>query len=324
MSLLDLWHASTAGTKWSEIDLTEELRVINTLAAPPRIPEDHLIFRIFRAFPDPAKQIKVVLLGQDPYPEMLQIPVTDGEEDETQAVSRACGFSFSSPLGNNLPFSLRIMIAEILRSFPQPLVERVSARAGAKPLPPRVAVASDYSGDLSYLVADGVFLLNTFLTIAVDPKSERGNGKPKSHESWVTFTTQVLNFIRRTCPKVVYLALGKQAADLLKASGITDAIETDHPAKARYGGRNPFAGSNIFIQTNALLEKRGLRAIDWIPMKKAIDIKYFDASAVETVADIIEEVEPAATVLPLIFGISVTDQGKIDDMSDDSEDSTEG
>lgn len=278
-SLLELWRASTDGTPWCQVNVARELQHIDRLAVRPRIPDDHLIFRIFRAINDPKKQIKVVLLGQDPYPEMLSIPVADAdtiaafgsddpreEVDDTphRKVSRACGFSFSSPLGS-LPFSLRIMIAEILREYPQPLVPRPNRAS-------RAAVASDFSGDLSHLVADGVFLLNTFLTI----ERQGDRGMPKSHTSWVCFTTQILNFIRRTCPNAVYLALGKQAADLLKASGVNDAITTDHPANARFGGRTPFVGSDIFRQANALLETRHVEPIDWIPMKDAVDVNYFD------------------------------------------------
>lgn len=277
-SLVQLWKESTDGTMWSRLDVTKELTIIETLATRPRIPQDHLIFRIFRAFPDPSKQIKVVILGQDPYPAILQVsaeeqdPTSRSDWDETQAVSRACGFSFSSPLGC-LPLSLRTVMSEILREFPQPSDRR---RSG-------LAISSDYSGDLSYLVGQGVFLLNTFLTIAVDTVSDRGSGIPNSHKSWGTFTTQVLNFIRRICPKAVYLALGGKANDLLKASGITDAIVTDHPA-ARGGSRNPFAKSGIFIKTDELLEKRGLTKIDWIPMKIAIDIEYYKIpNGVETI-----------------------------------------
>ncbi len=257
----ELWLAATAGTPWSSVNVKRELDNVEGLALRPRIPDDHLIYRVFRAFPDPRRQIKVVLLGQDPYPEVLGIPT--GEEDQEIPVSRACGFSFSSPLGN-LPLSLRIIISEILREYPQPTVERGGRRA------PRAAVASDYSGDLSYLISEGVFLLNTYLTVSFDGT----RGIPLSHTSWIAFSTQILKFIRRTCPNAVYLALGKKAADLMKASGINDAIECDHPAN-RFGGRNPFNGSDLFITANALLEKRGVSKVDWIPMKKAVDTKYY-------------------------------------------------
>lgn len=276
-TLLELWHDSTDGTVWSTMNVTKELNHVEGLARRPRIPADHLIFRVFRAFQDPQRQIKVVLLGQDPYPEVLHIPDPTQPSDDPRgeevapktAVSRACGFSFSSPLGN-LPKSLQTVFSEILREYPQPPVQEGKRAA-------RAAKTTDYSGDLSYLVADGVFLLNTFLTIRMEEDTKGPHGIPKSHTSWLVFTTQVLNFIRRTCPNAVFLAFGRPSADLMKASGITDAIETDHPA-SRIAGRNPFRGSNVFIRANEILVKRGVVSIDWIPMKTAVDTKYYEVS----------------------------------------------
>jgi uracil DNA glycosylase len=234
---------------------------------------------------------------------MLEI----GEDDERMIVSRACGFSFSSPLGM-LPVSLRTVFTEILREYPQPMVEQGGRRA------PRPAKGADYSGDLSYLVADGVFLLNTFLTLPFNGKK----GVSGIHTSWTSFATQVLNFIRRTCPNAVYLALGKKAVDLMKSSGINDAIECDHPAN-RTAGRNPFKGSDIFLKADEILAKRGIRKVDWVPMKSAIDRKYYDDSITMSrplVAQPIASAPPPP--LPSIIGMS------IDIPSEDSDDVDEG
>ena len=339
-TLRDLWRESTRGTAWSTLNVNRELDLIESKAVRPRIPDDHLIFRVFRAFSDPKKQIKVVLLGQDPYPEMLSIPADPDaaeaagtefkypkdavKKGEKKFVSRACGFSFSSPLGG-LPFSLRIMIAEVLREYPQPAVIRTGKA-------PRVAVASDYSGDLAHLVGDGVFLLNTFLTLARDPNPERNSGLPKTHTSWICFTTQILKFIHRTCPNAVYLALGKQAADILKASDINDAITTDHPANARFGGRTPFAGSDIFRQCNQLLERRGVKAVEWVPMLTPIDTTYYDlqVAPVENAGEI-DETDQLALAESIGVGVEPSDipligpadRGIDDQEDDDCEDEVE-
>jgi uracil-DNA glycosylase len=290
-TLLDLWKQSTDGTVWEEVGINRELVNIDKLALKPRIPDDQLIFRVFRVFPHPELQIKLVLLGQDPYPEILKNP----------EVSRACGFSFSSPLGG-LPLSLRTMFGEILREFPQ----EATAKAGSKV--PKPVIPSDYSGDLSYLIGEGVFLLNAYLTI----ENEGGRGKPDSHKSWVCFTTQILNFIRRMCPKAVYLALGKKASDLLKASGVTDAIECDHPAN-RFGGRHPFKGSDIFLQANELLKKRGIEPVDWIPMKNAVDTEYYIPTEIPRRA-------PRATKIVLPEEPVAIQDRKIDEISEGEED----
>ncbi len=250
----ELWLQSVQGTPWATLDLSRELRNVEKHAVRPRIPSDHLVFRVFRAFKDPKKQIKVVLLGQDPYPEMLKIVDELNSSQTPLSVSRACGFSFSSPHGG-LPVSLRKMFVEILREFPKDAE----------------GPASEYSGDLSYLISEGVFLVNTLLTVHYDGT----RGKSDSHTSWEAFTTQILGFVRRTCPKAVFLSLGKKAADVLKDSGVTDPIHVDHPAN-RSVGRNPFVGSNIFLQANERLMKRGLEPVDWVPMRKAVDTKYYE------------------------------------------------
>lgn len=315
-TLLELWNESTVGTPWSQLDLNRELTNCEKLAVKPRIPDDHLIFRIFRAFNDPQRQIKVVLLGQDPYPEVLRIPLpfkpedlNDGEEEPTIQVSRACGFSFSSPLGG-IPVSLRTIFREILQEFPQRPPSMGEAGEGRK-LPLRRVTYKDYSGDLSYLIADGVMLLNTYLTIHFNGIK----GISASHTSWLAFTTQILNFIRRICPDVVYLALGKNATDLLKASGINDAIECDHPA-SRGGGRKPFKGSDIFSNANALLVKRGIKAIDWIPMKKSIDCQYYDP---KIAGPKIKEILPIKEPIPVYE--SHDDLSASDDSEDEPDDS---
>lgn len=249
-SLNQLWQTSTRGTEWEELDVKEELEHIEKLAVRPRIPDDDLIFRIFRAIDIPSKQLSVVFLGQDPYPTYLR--------DLQQFQAR--GFSFSAPLGP-LPLSLRVIYSEIIDEFCSS-----SSKKSVKP--------GDFSGDLSYLIGQGVFLLNSYLTIAQDPKTS--NGIPKSHPSWRCFTVKVLSFIRRKCPYAVYLALGKQALDLYKQAQITKVLETDHPASIRFGGKNPFRGSGIFIEANKKLEENGLEVIDWVPLKEPIDINFKD------------------------------------------------
>ncbi|MCD8195174.1 MAG: uracil-DNA glycosylase [Coprobacillus sp.] len=85
---------------------------------------------VFKAFElTPLNEVKVVILGQDPY-------INDNQ---------AMGLSFSVPEGQPLPPSLINIYSEIEREF------------GGK---------MDYqSGDLTYLARQGVLLLNTILSV---------------------------------------------------------------------------------------------------------------------------------------------------------------
>jgi uracil-DNA glycosylase len=205
------------------------------------LPQAQNIFRIFKVL-DP-EDIKIVLLGQDPYPEMLKI-------DEKQ-IPRACGFSFSSPLGR-LPKSLNIIFKEICGKD-QPV--------------------NQLSGDLTHWISDGVFLLNSFLTIQYDNKLNKGISG--SHSNWPIFTTQILSHIQRINPNVVYLAFGNEANKIYTNSRIRaeNIIHVAHPASRFRDGH--FLGSKVFERANKMLLQRELEEIDWSPMEKSVDIEYF-------------------------------------------------
>ena len=107
----------------------------NNIVYPPRK-------QMFAAFDlTPPEQVKVVILGQDPYHEPGQ----------------AMGLSFSVPEGIPLPPSLRNIYREIENDL---------------------GVKMNYeSGDLTYLAKQGVLLLNAFLSVdAHAPLSHRDIG----------------------------------------------------------------------------------------------------------------------------------------------------
>lgn len=113
------------------------------LAMNERVGTDHLPPRadVFRAFTIPFGQVKVLIVGQDPYP-------TPGH---------AMGLSFSvRPDVRPLPRSLNNIFTEYTSDL-------------GLPAPP--------SGDLSPWLAQGVMLLNRVLTVAPgQPGSHRGLG----------------------------------------------------------------------------------------------------------------------------------------------------
>lgn len=90
-------------------------------------PERKNLFKAFELCP--VNQIKIVLIGQDPYHEPNQ----------------AMGLAFSVPKGVKIPPSLRNIYREIENDL---------------------LIKMDYSnGDLTYLANQGVFLLNAYLSV---------------------------------------------------------------------------------------------------------------------------------------------------------------
>ncbi|RUO80325.1 uracil-DNA glycosylase [Idiomarina tyrosinivorans] len=90
-------------------------------------PPKEQVFNAFRL--TPAEQVKVVILGQDPY----------------HGPGQAHGLSFSVPEGVKFPPSLRNIYKAIAQDYPQAQLPR--------------------HGDLSHWAEQGVLLLNTVLTV---------------------------------------------------------------------------------------------------------------------------------------------------------------
>ena len=118
---------------------------------------------IFRAFDlCPLDKVKVVIVGQDPY---------HGE-------GQANGLSFAVNDGITLPPSLKNIYKEIHNDL------------GISPNP---------SGDLSRWASQGVFMLNSVLTVAANtPASHKGKG-------WEQFTDAVIKTLSENRTHIVYL-----------------------------------------------------------------------------------------------------------------------
>jgi len=117
-------------SSWQEVfhpHIDEIQRILSSVAERDSTPPRELVFRTFSI---PIDRVKVVILGQDPYP-------SDGVAD---------GLAFSSSRSEMLPASLRNIF-----------VEYCSDLGFEKPL----------SGDLTPWLNQGVLLLNTALTTEV-------------------------------------------------------------------------------------------------------------------------------------------------------------
>ena len=168
----------------------------------------------------PLNEVKVVILGQDPY---------HGE-------GQAHGLCFSVREGNRIPPSLRNIFKELHAD---------------------VGIAIPQSGELTQWAQNGVFLLNTILTVEQkSPAAHKGKG-------WETFTDAVMEYISEEKEKVAFILWGAYAQK--KRYLINESkhlvLAAPHPAAEVYaGGKAGFFGSKPFSKTNAFLDEE----VDWI------------------------------------------------------------
>ena len=178
------------------------------------------LFAAFRL--TPPERVRAVILGQDPYHEPGQ----------------AHGLAFSVRPGVKLPPSLRNIFREL------------ESDCG---VPPRS------SGDLTGWAEQGVFLLNTVLSV------ESGRANSHAGFGWQTFTDAVAAQLRSLPQPVAFVLWGAQAQK--KAAVAADSpyprlvLQSPHPSPlSSYRG---FFGSRPFSQINAFLEGHGEQGIDW-------------------------------------------------------------
>jgi uracil-DNA glycosylase len=113
------------------------------------------------------------------------------------------------------------------------------------------------NGNLTKWAQNGVFLLNTILT--VEQKS------PGAHKQkgWETFTDAAIQHISRHQEKVVFILWGAFAQQKKKLIDCSKhlVLESPHPAAEVYaGGKAGFFGSKPFSKANDYL---GKNAVDW-------------------------------------------------------------
>lgn len=176
---------------------------------------------IFAAFDNtPFESVEVVILGQDPY----------------HGAGQAHGLSFSVQDGIQHPPSLQNIFKELRDD---------------------IGCAIPKSGNLSAWAKQGVFLLNTVLTVrASEANSHRGQG-------WENFTDAVIKTLSAQKEHLVFILWGSPAG--AKASLIDSKkhliLRAPHPSPlSSYRG---FFGSKPFSKSNEYLTCNGKKPIDW-------------------------------------------------------------
>lgn len=176
---------------------------------------------IFRAFElTPFDKVRVVILGQDPYPNPGQ----------------AHGLAFSVPKGVPVPPSLQNIYKELSND---------------------VGFVPPEHGDLTPWAEQGVFLLNTILTVQA--------GKPASHRNkgWEPFTDAAISHLSHRREGLVFLLWGKFAQE--KAALIDKrkhlVLMAAHPSP--YSADKGFFRCRHFSKANIYLAQNGYTPINW-------------------------------------------------------------
>lgn len=181
-------------------------------------PEGKNIFNAFNLCPLP--NVKVVIIGQDPYHEPRQ----------------AHGLCFSVQDGVEFPPSLQNIFKEIESDLGTPIPQ---------------------SGNLERWARQGVFLLNSILTVRAHQAASHAN------KGWETFTDEVIKQISDKTENVVFMLWGNYA----KVKGkVIDTkkhliLNTVHPSPLSvYRG---FFGCKHFSRANQYLKEHGKTPINW-------------------------------------------------------------
>ncbi len=183
---------------------------------------------IFNAFNSTAlNSVKIVILGQDPY----------------HGARQAHGLAFSVPSGTSAPPSLKNIFKEVQSDIHHQTKQQSRALL--------------FETDLSKWAKQGVFLLNSVLTVEAC--------KPASHANigWEEFTDHVISTISESQEYVVFMLWGsyaqgkKQLIDTKKHL----ILEAPHPSPlSAYRG---FFGCKHFSKANNFLKKNNNKPIAW-------------------------------------------------------------
>ena len=175
----------------------------------------------------PLSQVRVVILGQDPY----------------HGPGQAEGLAFSVAPGVRLPPSLRNIFKELQHSL---------------------GVAIPKQGSLVRWARQGVFLLNTCLTVEA--------GRPASHAGWgwEVLTDALVAAVAKRSHPVVFMLWGAHAQTKRALIEVADTqarhlvLLANHPSPlSAMRPPMPFMGCGHFAQAAEFLKQHGEKAIEW-------------------------------------------------------------
>ncbi len=206
-------------------DLSKEITRRRSINTVYPSPEN--IFTAFKL--TPYDKVKVVMVGQCPYHSGV-----------------AHGLAFSSDDPYIIPPSLEVIYKELENNIYKGLL------------------VNRPSGNLEGWAKQGVFLLNTVLTV--------DKGKAGSHKGlgWETFTDEVIRQLNKSSNRLVFVLWGKEAKSKISLmdSNFHLVLQAPHPAAETYvplGGESiGFYGTKPFSKINSFLREIGKEEIQWV------------------------------------------------------------
>ena len=178
--------------------------------------------KIFNAFNlTPLNKVKVVILGQDPY----------------HGPNQAHGLCFSVPQPVKPPPSLVNIFKEL------------ESDTGKK--------RNYHDGNLEHWARQGVFLLNTTLTVE--------KSKPLSHRDygWSEFTDRVISLISDKLDNIVFILWGSFAQSKKQLIDSNKHLILTAPHPSPLSAHRGFFGSKPFSKTNNFLHLKQIDMVNW-------------------------------------------------------------
>lgn len=214
-------------------------------------------------------EVKVVILGQDPYHEEGQ----------------AHGLAFSVPGGVKIPPSLRNIFKEMEEDVGgagggSKAGSGSGGEAGAFSLSNSNEISGDgmsnvsgngaesglqgnfgigpRGGDLSYLALQGVLLLNTVLTVRA------GEANSHKNKGWEIFTDRILSILNENNSPKVFMLWGAPAAKKIPLITNPNHLILTAPHPSPLSAYRGFFGCRHFSKANEFLASQGLEPIQWV------------------------------------------------------------
>lgn len=179
----------------------------------------------------PFEQVRVVVIGQDPY----------------HGPNQAHGLCFSVLPGVAEPPSLVNIFQEVNQDMTDASVPGGNGQASLKP----------GAGCLSGWAAQGVLLLNAVLTV------ERGRAGSHQDKGWEVFTDRIVALLNEQRSGLVFLLWGSyaQRKGAIVDGGRHCVLKAPHPSPL--SAHRGFFGCRHFSAANRYLVENGGEPIDW-------------------------------------------------------------
>jgi uracil-DNA glycosylase len=175
----------------------------------------------------PFQQVKVVILGQDPY----------------HGPGQAHGLCFSVQSSIDLPPSLHNIYKEIADDLSQ-------GQSGG----------SFSSGCLTGWAEQGVLLLNSVLTV------ERGRAGSHQGKGWEQFTDRIVEMLSGQRESLVFLLWGSYAQQKGSVIDAHKHLVLKSPHPSPLSAHRGFFGNGHFSKCNEYLISKGQEPIDWLKL----------------------------------------------------------